>query len=102
MSRERGTSGWRRWREAVLAACAVWLVIQNLVILGLVLWVKPASALAVGVAIARTAFAMGGQLAMLALAAVLALALSAWLVHAPVQASLSARADTRREVGDER
>jgi len=97
MSRERGASTWRRWREAALAACAVWLVVQNLVILGLVLWVKPASALAAGVAIARTAFALRGQLVVLGLAAVLALALAAWLVQAPV----SARADASREVGDE-
>ena len=93
---DRKRRGWRRWREIVLAACAVWLVIQNVVILTLVLWANPASALAAGAAIARTAFAMGSQLAVLAMAVVLALALTAWLVQAPA----AARDDSAEEAGD--
>ncbi len=87
---DRKRRGWRRWREIVLAACAVWLVIQNVVILTLVLWANPASALAAGAAIARS------QLAVLAMAVVLALALTAWLVQAPA----AARDDAAEEAGD--
>jgi len=83
MSAERERNGWRRWRDGAFATCTVWLVLQNLGILALVAWGKPESALAAGVAVARTAVAFGGQLLVLLLAAMLGLALAAWLVHAP-------------------
>lgn len=84
MSRDARGSMWRRWREAVFATCTVWLVLQNLALLALVAWGSPASALAAGSAIARTAITMSGQLGMLVLAMTLGLALAAGLVHAPV------------------
>lgn len=80
---ERKAGSWRQWREAVFATCTVWLVLQNLGLLALLAWGYPASALAAGTAIARTAFTLGGQLGMLVLALALGLALAAWLVHAP-------------------
>src|SRR5258706_15404585 len=76
---------WRRWREAAFATCTVWLVLQNVALLLLAAWGHPASALAVGTAFARTALTMSGQLLVLLLAAILGLALAAWLVHAPAE-----------------
>jgi len=96
MSRDAKQTGWRRWREVALATCAVWLVIQNLALLAVVVWASPGSALAAGAAIARTAFDVGGQLVVLALAAVMALALAAWLVQAPG----AEREEAGREVND--
>ena len=83
MSREERRTGWRRWRDLVLATCTVWLVIQNVLLLTLALWANPSRALAAGAAIARTAFTMGGHLVVLVLAVIMALALAAWLVQAP-------------------
>ena len=83
MSAERQVKGWRRWRDVGLAVCAAWLVVQNLVLVLLVVWAGPAHALAAGAALAQTAIRVGGQLMVLALATVMALALAAWLVHAP-------------------
>jgi len=87
MSADTTTKGWRRWREVVFATCTVWLVLQNVVILALVAWGNPASALAAGAAVARAAVTASGQLILLALAATLGLALAAWLVHAPAEES---------------
>lgn len=83
MSPERQVRGWRRWREMGLAVCAAWLVVQNLTLLTLVVWAGPRHALAAGVAVAQTAFQICGQLVVLGLATAMALALAAWLVHAP-------------------
>ena len=83
MSRDERRTGWRRWRDLVLATCTVWLVIQNVLLLTLALWANPSRALAAGAAIARTAFTMGGHLVVLVLAVIMALALAAWLVQAP-------------------
>jgi hypothetical protein len=83
MSAESARKNWRRWREAVFATCTVWLVLQNLVLFAIVAWGKPTSALAAGAALAHRAATMSGQVLVLALAAVLGLALAAWLVHAP-------------------
>lgn len=100
MSPERQVSGWRRWRDAGLAVCAAWLVVQNLVLVTLVVWAGPAHALAAGMAVARTAFQICGQLVVLALATAMALAFAAWLVHAP---GPGGRGDVvEPEVGDER
>src|SRR5256885_16251748 len=74
---DRKRRGWRRWREIVLAACAVWLVIQNVVILTLVLWANPASALAAGAPPPPPPVALGSQLALLAPAGRLAAPLTA-------------------------
>jgi len=83
MSSDERRTGWRRWRDLVLATCTVWLVIQNALLLTLALWVNPSHALAAGAAIARTAFTIGGHLVVLVLAVIMALALAAWLVQAP-------------------
>jgi hypothetical protein len=83
MSDERQVSGWRRWRNVGFVVCTAWLVVQNLVLVLLVVWAGPAHALAAGAALAQTALRLGGQLMVLALATVMALALAAWLVHAP-------------------
>jgi hypothetical protein len=100
MSAERQGRGWRRWREVGLAVCTVWLVVQNLTLLSLVVWAGPSHALAAGVAVAQTALHVGGQLVVLALATAMALALAAWLVHAP---GPNGRGDVvESEVGDER
>lgn len=100
MSPDRNVRGWRRWRERVLAVCAAWLVVQNLALVTLVVWAGPSHALAAGVAVAQTALQLGGQLVVLGLATAMALALAAWLVHAP---DPRGRADVvEREVGDER
>ena len=91
--------GWRRWRDLSLAVCTAWLVVQNLALLTLVVWAGPRRALAAGTQLAQTALEVGGQLVVLGLATVMALALAAWLVHAPAphgQADLA-----KREVGDE-
>jgi hypothetical protein len=98
MSAERQGQGWRRWRDVVLAVCTAWLVVQNLALVTLVVWAGPAHALTAGAALAQTAIRVGGQLVVLALATVMALALAAWLVHAPGPRD---RADlAEREVGD--
>jgi hypothetical protein len=86
MSRDERRTGWRRWRDLVLATCTVWLLIQNVLLLTLALWANPSRALAAGAAIARTAFTMGGHLVVLVLAVIMALALAAWLVQAPAAA----------------
>ena len=83
MSAERLGNGWRRWRDVGLAVCTAWLVVQNLALVTLVVWAGPRRALAAGVAVAQTALQVGGQLVVLALATAMALALAAWLVHAP-------------------
>ena len=46
---------WRRVRELTFATCTVWLVLQNVAVIALVAWGHPASALAAGTSIARTA-----------------------------------------------
>lgn len=79
------TSPWRRWRDLAFATCTVWLVVQNVVLLALVVWGSPGSALAAGALIAKTAISVSGQLLVLALAVVLGLALAAWLVHVPAE-----------------
>lgn len=81
MSVERGRSGWRRMRVGVLAACTVWLVLQNLALAVLLLVGHPADALAAGLVVARTAMHLGAQLFVIPLAVALGLALAAWLVH---------------------
>lgn len=91
-------SPWRRWREAAFATCTVWLVLQNMALLALAAWGHPASALAAGTQIARTAITVGGQLLMLALAVALGLALAAWLVQAPAESPRNGG----REVSDGR
>ena len=74
---------WKRWRDATFAGCTAWLVLQNTALLTLFTWARPARVLAAGTEIARTALAISGQIAVLALAAAPGLALAAWLVHAP-------------------
>jgi hypothetical protein len=98
MSAERQVKGWRRWRDVGLAVCTAWLVVQNLVLVALVVWAGPAHALAAGTALAQTALRVGGQLVVLGLATVMALALAAWLVHAPDPRDGAEHAE--REVGD--
>lgn len=97
MVAERQENGWRRWRDVGLVVCTAWLVVQNLAVITLVVWAGPGHALAAGVALAQTALAVGGQLVVLALATVMALALAAWLVHAPAP-----RGRASQEVSDER
>lgn len=97
MSPERQVQGWRRWRDMMFVLCTAWLVVQNLALVSLVVWAGPSRALAAGAALARTAFEVGSQLVVLALAAVMALALAAWLVHAPAE-----RDDVGPEVTNER
>src|SRR5580765_8460587 len=102
MSSERNVkapqaSAWRRWREAAFATCTVWLVLQNVALLALAAWGHPASALAAGTAIARTAITVSGQLFMLVLAVALGLALAAWLVHAPAETPVDAEREVRHE-----
>jgi hypothetical protein len=102
MSHERNVkmsqgSAWRRWREAAFATCTVWLVLQNMALLALAAWGHPASALAAGTQIARTAITVGGQLFMLVLAVALGLALAAWLVHAPAGTQLNDEREARHE-----
>ncbi|MEQ1834126.1 MAG: hypothetical protein ABL977_13820, partial [Candidatus Eisenbacteria bacterium] len=81
----RSRIGTPHWREAVFATCTVWLVLQNLVLLAFVVWGSPASALAASAAVAKTAVTLGAPLLALALAAMLGLALAAWLVHVPAE-----------------
>jgi hypothetical protein len=83
MSAERKLNGWRRWRDLVLIVCTTWLVLQNLALVSLVVWAGPGHAIAAGASLASAAFHLGGQLVVLAFATVMALALAAWLVHAP-------------------
>jgi len=99
MATERQVRGWRRWREVALAVCTAWLVVQNLAVLTLVVWAGPRHALAAGVAVAQTALQMGAQLVVLSLATAMALALVAWLVHAPGVRGHAGVAEA--EVGDE-
>jgi hypothetical protein len=74
---------WKRWRDVTFAGCTAWLVLQNTALLTLLTWARPGRVLAAGTEIARTALAISGQIAVLALAATLGLALAAWLVRAP-------------------
>ena len=97
MSAERQGKGWRRWRDVGLVVCTAWLVVQNLTLVTLVVWAGPGHALAAGVAVAQTALQVAGQLVVLALATAMALALAAWLVHAP-----EPQGHAGEEVGDER
>jgi hypothetical protein len=83
MSAEARNTSWRRWREAAFATCTAWLVVQNVGLLGLVAWSRPTDALAASESLARTAATWGGPLLGVFLAVVSALALAAWLVHAP-------------------
>jgi hypothetical protein len=55
MFNEARMSGWQRWREAAFATCTAWLVVQNVGLLALVAWGRPATALAAGDSIARNA-----------------------------------------------
>jgi len=98
MSAEVTKSGWRRWREAVFATCTAWLVVQNVGLLALLTWGRPAEALAAGGSFARTAATWGGLLISVFIAAAAGLALSAWLVHAPAEQVR----DRSREVSDGR
>jgi hypothetical protein len=99
MAAERQVRGWRRWRDVGLAVCTAWLVVQNLALVTLVVWAGPRRALAAGAALAQTALEVGGQIVVLALATVMALALAAWLVHAPAPSARAHGVD--QEVGDE-
>ena len=99
MSPERQVRGWRRWRDLAFVVCTAWLVVQNVALLSLVVWAGPRRALAAGTALAQTALEVGGQLVVLALATIMALALAAWLVHAPAPRGRASVAN--REVGDE-
>jgi hypothetical protein len=99
MAAERQVRGWRHWRDLGFVVCTGWLVVQNLVLLALVVWAGPHRALAAGTALAQTALQIGGQLVVLALATAMALALAAWLVHAPAPRGRASVAN--QEVGDE-
>ena len=83
MSPEDVRMNWRRWREAIFATCTVWLVLQNVVLFSIVAWSKPASALAAGAAMARTAMSVTLPGLALLLAVALGVALAAWLVQVP-------------------
>ena len=98
MSAETLRSGWRRWREAAFATCTAWLVVQNVGLLALMTWGRPADAQAAGETLAHSAITWGGALLGVFLAAVTGLALAAWLVHAPAKQ----RPVTVREVADDR
>jgi len=74
---------WRRWREAMFATCTVWLVLQNVVLLAVVAWGHPASALAAGAAIAKTAISLSARLLLVVMTVAMGFAFAAWLVHAP-------------------
>jgi len=99
MAAERQVRGWRHWRDLGFVVCTGWLVVQNLVLLTLVVWAGPHRALAAGTALAQTALQIGGQLVVLSLATAMALALAAWLVHAPAPRGRASVAN--QEVGDE-
>lgn len=98
MSAESRKSGLQRWREAAFATCTAWLVVQNVALLALITWGRPADALAASDSIARVAMSWGGALLGVFLAAVTGLALAAWLVHAPARD----RHATVQEVADDR
>lgn len=97
MSVERGRMVAPRWREAVFATCTVWLVLQNLVLLAFVAWGNPASALAAGAAVAKTAVTFGAPLLALTLAVALGLALAAWLVHVPADTAVRVKQEVDHE-----
>ena len=97
MSADKVRKGWGRWREVVFATCTAWLVVQNVALLALVAWGNPASALAAGAAVAKTAITMSGQLVILMMAATMGLALAAYLVHAPATRELDAAPEVERE-----
>ena len=98
MSAESWRSGWRRWREAAFATCTAWLVVQNVGLLALLTWGRPAGAQTTGETLAHGAVTWGGALLGVFLAAVTGLALAAWLVHAPPTENRA----TAREVSNER
>ena len=98
MSADLKRLGWRRWRDAAFAACTVWLVLQNVVILALFAWGNPGSALAAGAELARKAVSLSGPLLLFVLAASLGLALAVWLVHAPAPVSLERNREVHRDV----
>jgi len=100
MVAERQGRGWRRWRDLGLAVCTAWLVVQNLALLTLVVWAGPRYAFSAGVALAQTALEVGGQLVVLGLATAMALALAAWLVHAPAPRDAEEGADLARLGGE--
>ena len=99
MTAERQERGWRRWRDVAFVVCTAWLVVQNLTLLTLVVRAGPRRALAAGTELAQTALQVGGQLVVLALATAMALALAAWLVHAPAPRGRERVAN--QEVSDE-
>jgi apolipoprotein N-acyltransferase len=83
MFTENRNPSWRRWREAVFATCTIWLVMQNIVLLTVFAWGGPGDALAAGADLARKAAVAGLPLMSILVAAVLGVALAAWLVQAP-------------------
>lgn len=83
MSTENRNPNWRRWREAVFATCTVWLVLQNILLFTLFAWSRPEDAVAAGADLARKAAVAGVPLMSILVAAVLGVALAAWLVQAP-------------------
>lgn len=97
MSADKARTGWGRWREVVFATCTAWLVVQNVALLALMAWGNPASALAAGAAVARTAITLSGQLAILMMAVTMGLALAAYLVHAPASRELDATPEVEHE-----
>jgi apolipoprotein N-acyltransferase len=85
MSTENRNPNWRRWREAVFATCTVWLVLQNILLFTAFAWSRPDDALAAGAELARKAAVAGVPLLSILVAAVLGVALAAWLVQAPAE-----------------
>lgn len=81
MSVDRGRFAWRQVRGWVLAACAAWLVLQNLALAALFLILRPGDAVAAGLSVARSAFLIGVPVTALLVLVSAGLAFAAWLVH---------------------
>ncbi len=71
----------RHWREAVLAACATWLVVQNIIMFVILAWTHPVRVLAVGATVAQVTWQAAAALCVFGAALAFLVTLVAALRH---------------------
>ena len=91
------TDPWRRMRERVLVICAVWLVVQNVLLLALLPWGEPVAIRAVASALVHVAAPFVAPLWVILVAAFLGTAFSAYLARRHFADAGAHRWETRDE-----